>query len=175
MPRKNMGLDGSLTRYHRIGSPTDAARVLGDRPIECALCHADRSVGQLIDRMESWWPVRYPRQRLEELYGSLEVNALRATLERGKPHERAVAIAVLGESGARDAAPAIARELLDEYPLVREWAKRALVALLGRCDVDLAAADDAIAAQARACAGAAALPPPPRAPSPASPDEDPED
>ena len=44
MPRKNMGLDGSLTRYHRIGSPTDPARVLGDRPLECALCHADRSV-----------------------------------------------------------------------------------------------------------------------------------
>jgi predicted CXXCH cytochrome family protein len=172
MPRKNMGLDGSLTRYHRIGSPTDAVRVLGDRPLECALCHADRSVGQLIDRMESWWPVRYPRQRLEELYGSLEANALRATLERGKPHERAVAIAVLGESGARDVAPAIARELLDDYPLVREWAKRALVALLGTCEVDLAATDDAIAAQARACTGVSPSRP---GPSPASPDEDPED
>jgi predicted CXXCH cytochrome family protein len=129
MPRKNMGLDGSLTRYHRIGSPADPERVLGDRPLECALCHADRSVRQLVDAMEKWWPVRYPRQRLEELYGSLDANVLRATLERGKAHEQAAAIGVLKEAKARDAAPLIARQLGNEYPLVREWAKRALDAL----------------------------------------------
>ena len=44
MPRKNVGLRYELTRYHRIGSPTDEARVYGDRPLECALCHADWSV-----------------------------------------------------------------------------------------------------------------------------------
>jgi predicted CXXCH cytochrome family protein len=126
MPRKNMGLDGTLTRYHRIGSPTDPARVLGDRPLECALCHSDRSVGDLVDAMEKWWPVRYPRQRLEELYGSLGANVIRATLERGKAHEQAVAIGVLGERRALDAAPLVARQLANEYPLVREWAKRAL-------------------------------------------------
>ncbi|MDP8999799.1 MAG: hypothetical protein M3O46_06785, partial [Myxococcota bacterium] len=98
MPRKNMGLDGVLTRYHRIGSPTDPARVLGDRPLECALCHWDRSVRALVENMEAWWPVRYPRQRLQELYGSLDANTMHATLERGKPHERAVAIGVLGEA-----------------------------------------------------------------------------
>ncbi len=126
MPRKNMGLDGTLTRYHRIGSPTDPVRVLGDRPLECALCHADKSVRALVDAMEAWWPVRYPRQRLEELYGGLDANAMRATLELGKPHERAVAIGTLGEVRARDAKPLIERELLGDYPLVREWAKRAL-------------------------------------------------
>jgi predicted CXXCH cytochrome family protein len=126
MPRKNMGLDGRLTRYHRIGAPTDPARVLGDRPLECALCHADKSVGALVDTMEKWWPVRYPRQRLEELYGSLDANVMRATLERGKPHEQAVAIATLGEAHARDAAPLIAAQLASDYPLVREWAARAL-------------------------------------------------
>jgi hypothetical protein len=170
MPRKNMGLDGTLTSYHRIGSPTDPARVLGDRPLECALCHEDRSVRALIDAMEAWWPVRYPRQRLEELYGSLESNVLRATLERGKPHERAVAIALLGETRGRDAVPLIARELLGDYPLVREWAKRALQAILGRCDVDLAADDSTIARQAASCGGA------PITPSGELPrDEDPED
>jgi hypothetical protein len=148
MPRKNMGLDGVLTRYHRIGSPTDPARVLGDRPLECALCHADRSVGALVDAMEKWWAVRYPRQRLEELYGSLEANALVATLARGKPHEQAVAIATLGEAGMRDAAPAVAGQLLSAYPLVREWARRALVSMLGHCDVDLSADDATIARQA---------------------------
>jgi predicted CXXCH cytochrome family protein len=159
MPRKNMGLDGVLTRYHRIGSPTDADRVLGDRPLECALCHADRSVAALINAMEVWWKVRYPRQRLQELYGSLDANVMRATLERGKPHEQAVAIAVLGEAGARDAVPLVARSLLSEYPLVREWAKRSLVSILGRCDVDLGSDDATIAKQARTCGGTALVPP----------------
>ena len=128
MPRKNMGLQG-LTRYHRIGSPTDPARVLGDRPLECALCHAGASVRHLVDAMEAWWPERYPRQRLTELYGSLDANVMRATLERGKAHEQAVAMATLAEAGARDAAPLIARQLGNEYPLVREWAGRALAKL----------------------------------------------
>jgi predicted CXXCH cytochrome family protein len=172
MPRKNMGLEGTLTRYHRIGSPTDPARVLGDRPLECALCHADRSVGSLVEAMERWWPVRYPRQRLEELYGSLAANVMRATLERGKPHEQAVAIATLGEARDRAAAPLIARSLAGDYPLVREWAKRALVSILGRCDVDLAADDAAIARAAASC-GAPALAPP--SPSPHPGEEDPED
>jgi hypothetical protein len=170
MPRKNMGLDGELTRYHRIGSPTDPARVLGDRPLECALCHSDRSVGTLVDAMERWWPVRYPRQRFMEMYGSLDANVMRATLDRGKPHEQAVAMATLASAGAQDAVPAIARELLNDYPLVREWARRALVSLLGRCDVDLSSDDATIARQAAACAGG----PVPLRPTAAS-DEDAED
>ncbi len=173
MPRKNMGLDGRLTRYHRIGSPTDSARVLGDRPLECALCHADRSVGSLVDAMERWWPVRYPRQRLEELYGSLDANVMRATLERGKPHEQAVAIATLGESRDRSAVPLLTKQLLGDYPLVREWAKRALTSILGRCDVDLAADDSTIAQQAASCGGSSVAATP--APASTAPDEDPED
>ncbi len=172
MPRKNMGLDGSLTRYHRIGSPTDAARVLGDRPLECALCHADRTVGSLVLAMERWWPVRYPRQRLEELYGSLDANVMRATVVLGKPHEQAVAMATLGDARDRAAAPLIARQLVGEYPLVREWAKRALTSILGRCDVDLAADDESIARAAASCGGSiGALP----APAGHAADEDPED
>lgn len=172
MPRKNMGLDGVLTRYHRIGSPTDPARVLGDRPLECALCHADKSVRTLVDTMEKWWRVAYPRQRLEELYGSLDANVMRATLERGKPHEQVVAMATLGEAGARDAAPAIAAQMVHPYPLVREWARRALVALLGRCDVDLARDDAAIARDAGACVGTTLARP---GPQPTNLDEEPED
>ena len=172
LPRKNMGLDGTLTRYHRIGSPTDPARVLGDRPLECALCHADRSAGSLVDAMERWWPVRYPRQRIAELYGSLGANVMRATLELGKPHEQAVAMATLGAARDRAAVPLLTRQLLSEYPLVREWALRALSSILGRCDVDLAADDAAIARQALSCGGAV-----PDAPAPAghAVEEDPED
>jgi hypothetical protein len=159
MPRKNMGLDGVLTRYHRIGSPTDAARVLGDRPLECALCHSDKTVGALLDAMQAWWPVRYPTQRLVDLYGSLDANVIRATLDRGKPHEQAVAIATLGEAHAKDAVPQIAAQLLNEYPLVRQWALRALVAIRGHCEVDLSAADEMIARQAQTC-GAGVVGPP---------------
>jgi hypothetical protein len=104
--------------------------------------------------MEAWWPVRYPRQRVEELYGSLDTGTMQATLERGKPHEKAVAIATLGEAHSHGEAPLIAENLLSDYPLVREWAKRALASILGRCEVDLSAAHEAIAQQAAACLGA---------------------
>ncbi|HEY0481059.1 MAG TPA: cytochrome c3 family protein [Kofleriaceae bacterium] len=132
MPQKNMGLDYALIRYHRIGSPTEPRRVLGDRPVECALCHTDRSVGDLVSTMERWWGKRYDRAALRALYGDdLSVNALRATLARGKPHEQAVAIAVLGRSGDRTAIPALADQLAHGYPLVRYFAQRALETLTG--------------------------------------------
>ncbi len=122
MPRKNMGLDGTLTRYHRIGSPTDPARVLGDRPLECALCHPAATVGSLVDRMEAWWPRRYPRQRLEELYGSLGANVMKATLDRGKAHEQAVAIGVLALAARRRVPRRSSRPSSPtSTPLVREW------------------------------------------------------
>lgn len=145
MARKNMGLDYALIRYHRIGSPSDPRRVLGDRPVECALCHADRSVEDLVSTMERWWGKRYDRAALRALYGDdLTVNALRATLERGKPHEQAVAIAVLGQSGDRSAVPALAAQLAHDYPLVRYFAQRALETLTGApvaIDVGAPAAD----------------------------------
>jgi predicted CXXCH cytochrome family protein len=132
MPKKNMGLDYALIRYHRIGSPTDPRRVEGDRPVECALCHADRSVEQLVSTMERWWGKHYDRAALRALYGDdLSVNALRATLERGKPHEQAVAIAVLGDARDHSAIPLLAAQLSHDYPLVRYFAQRALETLTG--------------------------------------------
>jgi hypothetical protein len=119
--------------------------VLGDRPVECALCHAERSVEDLVSTIERWWGKRYDRGALRALYGDdLTVNALRATLERGKPHEQAVAIAVLGQSGDRTAIPAIAAQLAHDYPLVRYFAQRALETLTGApvaIDVGAPAAD----------------------------------
>jgi predicted CXXCH cytochrome family protein len=173
MPRKNMGLDGRLTRYHRIGSPTDSARVLADRPLECALCHPGWTAGRIVDEMEKGWRVRYPRQRIEELYGSLDANVLRATLDRGKAHEQAVAMAALADAHVSGAAPAVAAQLLNPYPLVRQWAAGALDRLVpGRCAVDLSAADSIIARQAAACGADAASIRLPVAPQAA---EDPED
>lgn len=139
MPKKNMGLDYALIRYHRIGSPTDKKRVEADRPLECALCHADKSVTSLVATMEMWWNKHYDKGALAKLYGDdLTVNAISATLVRGKPHEQAVAIATLGEARDRAALPAIAPHLAHAYPLVRYYAARALQTITGqRVDLDL--------------------------------------
>ena len=145
MPKKNMGLDYGLIRYHRIGSPTDLRRVEGDRPLECALCHADKSVESIVTTMEAWWGKRYDRQPLRALYGDdLGVNALRATLARGKPHEQAVAIAILGETKDPTAIPVLVDQLAHDYPLIRYFALHALETVTGKpiaIDVGAPAAD----------------------------------
>jgi len=145
MPKKNMSLETGMTRYHRIGSPTDPIRVLADRPLECALCHTDKSVGELVGTMQTWWNKAYDADALRALYGDPAQNPLVATLERGKPHEKSVALAVLSSAetlsgtrarrgmprSRRDLAPLFARELENEYPLVREFARVALLRALG--------------------------------------------
>jgi predicted CXXCH cytochrome family protein len=132
MPKKNMGLDYDLARYHRMGSPTDRERVEGDRPLECALCHTDRSVEQIVKTMERWWHKRYDRPALARLYGGdFRVNPLIVTLAFGKPHERAVAAATLSHAGRTDLLAPIAATLDDDYPLVRYFGKAALERLTG--------------------------------------------
>ena len=160
MPRKNMGLDYALTRYHRIGSPTDRARVERDRPLECALCHADKSVEALVATMERWWGKHYDRAALAALYGAdLGVNAISATLVRGKPHEQAVAIALLGELGDRKALPLVAPHLAHAYPLVRYYAGRALQRITGaKVELDLGAPAAELRAAAVAWLTAATAP-----------------
>jgi predicted CXXCH cytochrome family protein len=160
MPRKNMTLDVRLGGYHRIGSPTDPARVYGDRPLECALCHAEKSVGSLASTMETWWGKRYDRSLLTKQYGDLAAPAMRAALDRGKPHEQAVALWVLGQRRQRDDAPSVARETVNEYPLVRQYAKDALDAILGRrCDVDVADDPASIERVVRGCLAASGVAP----------------
>ena len=122
MPKKNMGLGYALTRYHRIGLPDDPARVERDRPIECALCHVDKTVAELVGTMESWWGRKYDRAALANLYGTLEARPLPATLMRGKAHEQAVAMAVLGDARRTEALPGIgapAREPVSARALLR--------------------------------------------------------
>ena len=80
----------------------------------------------------------YDRAALTELYGTLDARLLAATLMRGKPHEQAVAMAVLGEAGRTEALPGVARQLANPFPLVRYYARRAVDALAPRpCPVDL--------------------------------------
>ncbi len=151
MPRKNMGLGYALTRYHRIGRPDDRARVERDRPLECALCHADKTVAELVGTMERWWGKRYDRAALRELYGDLQARPLEATLARGKAHEQATALGALEAAGVKRAVPAVARQLAHPFPLVRHYARRALAALHGDCAVDLDRPIAEITAAVRRC------------------------
>jgi predicted CXXCH cytochrome family protein len=151
MPKKNLALDGTLSRYHRIGSPNDPQRVLLDRPVECALCHADKTVGALATTMETWWKRPFDRDVLAKLYGTLDANVLLATAERGKPHEQAVAFYVLGEARSRPAIPILAAQLTHPYPLVRGYAKRALDRIVGTVvPIDIDGEDAVIDAAAKA-------------------------
>ncbi len=132
MPRKNMGLAYQLTRYHRIGSPTDRDRVEHDRPLECALCHATMSVEQMLSTMERWWNKHYSRKNIQHLYGrDLSVDAIRISLVYGLPHEQAVAASVAAESGRHDLLPLVARVMTNDYPLVRYFAKKSAEQLSG--------------------------------------------
>ena len=127
MPKKNMGLAYEFTRYHRIGSPTDAERVLGDRPLDCATCHADRSVDQIVSTLEKWWGKRYDRAALQRLYGAdLRVNPVRVTLLGGKPHEQALAADIAVRHNLAGTTDAIVALLNDPYPLVRYFARHSL-------------------------------------------------
>jgi predicted CXXCH cytochrome family protein len=151
MPRKNMGLDYNLTRYHRIGSPTDRERVEHDRPLECALCHADRSVEQIVLTMERLWNKRYDRKALHRLYGAdLGINGIRAALLGGKAHEQAVGVAVAGERRSVDLLPAVVLQLDNPYPLVRFFATQAIERITARkLAVDLHAPGPKLLEQAR--------------------------
>jgi predicted CXXCH cytochrome family protein len=151
MPQKNAGLDGRLTRNHRIGSPTDIERVQGDRPLECALCHVDSSVDTLVASMETWWGKQYDRAALRTLYGDTTQNAVRATLEKGKPHEQMVAAALLDAQGRVGDVDALLRVLPHRYPIVRPYVRDAIEALTHRTmDLDLDLDAGPLAQQAQA-------------------------
>jgi predicted CXXCH cytochrome family protein len=152
MPKKNMALDYELTRYHRIGSPTDRDRVERDRPLECALCHSDKSVASLVSTMERWWHKRYSRAALHRLYGpDLGENAILATLQFGKPHEQASALGVAGRDHLRAALPLMVDQLDNRYPLLRYFARASVQRLTGEpLPLDMSAPGRTLLAQGRA-------------------------
>ena len=178
MPKKNVGLDYELTRYHRIGSPTDKQRVEADRPLECALCHTEKSVLELVESMETLWNKSYDRQRLQRLYGrDLRHNALRATLEHGKPHEQVVAIALYGQAEQAvksDATELLLAQLAHEFPLLRFFARKALEQVTGvPLALDMHAPGHALrdaARRALAQSGPGLAPPPAKGKTPDAPD-----
>ncbi|MGH7285698.1 MAG: cytochrome c3 family protein [Polyangiaceae bacterium] len=145
MPKKNMSLGGVTTRYHRIGSPTDRDRVERDRPLECALCHEKKSVREILGDMKKFWNVTYDENKIRALYGeNLDQNAILATLATGKPHEKAPALFVAGQTKMKTAAGYAEQELTGPYPIVRGYALRALESMTGEsAPFDPLAEDDA--------------------------------
>lgn len=132
MAKKNMGLAYELTRYHRIGSPTDRERVEGDRPLECALCHTDKTVDDLVSTMERFWGKHYDRSALKKLYGEdLRVNPLEIAMKFGKPHEQGTAVAIAGRDRRRDWLPLVVATLGNDYPLVRFFGRHAVEQIQG--------------------------------------------
>ena len=85
------------------------------------------------------------------LYGDdLDANALVATLARGKPHEQAVAMTLLGARGDKSVAPLVAVQLTHPIPILRYYAVAALEALLGgRAPFDVHAGSGEIVAAAQ--------------------------
>jgi predicted CXXCH cytochrome family protein len=142
--KKNMSLDGKTTRYHRIGSPTDRDRVENDRPLECALCHEKKTVRELLTAMKNFWNVSFDENKVASLYaGNLEQNAILATLANGKPHEKAPALFIAGQTKMLAAAGYAAQEMTGPYPIVRGYAERALESIYGEVSpVDPLAEDD---------------------------------
>ena len=157
MPRKNVGLGYQLTGYHRIGSPTDPARVEGDRPLECALCHTRASTSELVGQLERLWGRRYDRGALAGLYGDLDRPTLVATLERGRPHEQAAALGALAERGDATALASMLPGLENRYPLIRYFARASIQRLAPGCRVDVEQPVEQIRAAARRCLPLASL------------------
>ncbi|MBK7580437.1 MAG: hypothetical protein IPI67_09555 [Myxococcales bacterium] len=152
MPRKNMGLAYALTRYHRIGSPTDPERVLRDRPMECALCHPTKTTEFLVSTAETWYKKRFDRRRLRGLYGAdFTGPAWLATLRHGKPHEQATAIGMLGEQRVAAALPDLVEQLDNSIVLVRFFARGAIEQISGeKLELDMGRPGPELVAAGRA-------------------------
>jgi hypothetical protein len=122
--------------------------------MECALCHPGASARSLVETTERWYHRSYDRPALQALYGDLDRPMLLSTLERGKPHEKAVAMDRLGEAHDRRALPLLEAELGDParepYPLVRQYARDAIQRIEpGRVLPSIDAAGDRSAASPR--------------------------
>jgi hypothetical protein len=120
MPNTTYGLL-SLTRSHRIDSPTVAAIAQSGRPNACNLCHADRSLGWANDRLTAW----YGLPEVELSPDEREVPAAALWLLKGDAVQRATAAWHLGWEPTREAARSdwqtelLSRTLDDSYTAVR--------------------------------------------------------
>lgn len=170
MPRIIYGVLG-IHRSHRIEIPDPARDARHGRPDACALCHLDRTPGELRANMDAWWGEgESPTVRLDR--APLGVADAVASLHAGDAVQRAVYAAAFGRDGAGvvKANPGLAAHLAaacgDGYPAVRFIARRSLLALGAAVDVvedwdttDAAARGDLVRRLLAALPGAAAADP----------------
>jgi hypothetical protein len=135
MPAIVYGLVG-VHRSHRIDSPSVPKRAeAGERPNACVLCHVERSLGWVADRLREWSEKAGTEPERAPVPVEPEIARL---LLRGDPIERAIAANALGSDGADASGAAVAPRLgllldsleHDDYPAVRAIAWRSLRALL---------------------------------------------
>ena len=140
---------------HRLADRRGARRAAIAR--SSARSATPTSVGTLVADMERWWGKRYDRGALARSTAATSTSTrCSRPLERGKAHEQAAAMAVLGEKRVEAALAPVARQLVNPIPLVRYYARRALEAIRGTpCAIDLDRPTPEIEAAVRRCVPAA--------------------
>ncbi len=127
MPNTTYGVL-SLTRSHRVDSPSVAVSVKTGRPNACNLCHVDRSLAWASDRLAEW----YGQPQVALSPDEREVPAVALWLLRGDAVQRAAAAWHLGWPPALETAaagwpaPLLSSTLDDSYTAVRYLSERSL-------------------------------------------------
>ncbi len=143
MPRMVYGIV-EIHRSHRIESPEPKRDADAGRPHACTLCHLDRPLTWVAERMNAFWGNHYelPTSRRDRAPSALPDAA--ASLLSGDAVQRAVYAAALGRSGA-SFDPAfgaglrawLAITMGDGYPSIRWIAQRSLQSLEERVPIGL--------------------------------------
>lgn len=132
MPNTVYGLL-KATRSHEITNPTVASDLRAGRPNACSLCHSDRPLGWVGERLAEWYGASSPK--LSEEQQTVAAGPL--GLLTGDAGQRALWAWHFGWRPARQAAgtswqgPLLAATLDDPYAVVRAIAARSLRTLPG--------------------------------------------
>jgi predicted CXXCH cytochrome family protein len=134
MPRMVYGVM-TIHRSHQIEIPDPAVAARANRPDACTNCHVDRSVRWAAEQTANLWGGEADRPA--ELS---DMPRLVADLLGGDPVQRAVAAYLAGriDQGPADRKfllPFLILTLSDNYPMLRWFARRSLLALDGNKDL----------------------------------------
>jgi hypothetical protein len=127
MPNTTYGLL-SMTRSHRVDSPSVDVSVRTGRPNACNLCHVDRTLEWAGDHLAEW----YGQGQVALAPDEREVPAAALWLLKGDAVQRAAAAwhfgwtPVLESAGTGWQTPLLARTLDDPYAAVRYLSERSL-------------------------------------------------
>jgi len=140
MPRTTWGLLGAI-RAHRVDQP-DAAKLWGNRPHACTLCHLELTRDETSEALSDWYGQPAPRAPAVPPVTEGRSALLDLAL-RGDAAQRGVAVVSLGRESTRRSsglpsavvARVLAELLIDPYTAVRYAAIHALAELPGYEDL----------------------------------------